>query len=367
MAKQQKKKRSFGWFLLGMAIYAAVFLVAVNFGLKAFWNYMEAYENSRPKIAINAYMDSLTEEHVVDMSQELVDQVDHNIQTEEQCRAYMLDAINGINYAKKSKECTDTRQVFVLRTGTTVIGEFSIVAQEADRYGFTPWEVEGESFDLRVLNLYGSDYTVTVPHDHTVTVNGNALDSNYITEEKIIYEEIEDYYENYDLPYRVSYAVAPIMGEMDVVITDPAGNEVTFDENTDWTQYFHNCTDEEVKALDEFTKKYVDRYVAFTGSRKNTRNINYKKLMECVVADSDFAKRLADAIDGLQFGQSQGDKVVSLVANHQVRLEEGRFLCDITYEVDTTGRKGVVRTTTEAKLIVVQTDKGLRVESMNIY
>ena len=142
---------------------------------------------------------------------------------------------------------------------------------------------------------------------------------------------------------------------------------MTFDETTDWTQYFHNCTAEQIQELDDFTAAYVDRYVAFTGSRKNTRNTNYKKLIEYVVIDSDFATRLKDALDGLQFGQSQGDVVVSLVANHQVRLEEGRYLCDITYEVDTTGKKGVVRTTTNAKLIVVQTDDGLKVESMSIY
>lgn len=367
MAKTQKKKRSFLWFLLGMAIYAAVFLVAVYFGLKAFWNYMEAYENSRPKIAINVYMEGLTEEHICDLSQELIDQVDHNVQTAEECRSYIMDSIDGINYAKKAGESTETRQVFVLRTGKTVIGEFSIVAQEPDEYGFTPWKVEGESFDISTLNLFGSDYEVTVPHDHTVTVNGNTLDASYITNEKIIYEQIEDYYEKYELPYRVTYAVQPIMGEMSVVITDPSGNEVTFDENTDWTQYFHNCTDDEESALDEFTKVYVERYVAFTGSKRNTRNGNYKKLIEYVVTDSDFATRLKDALDGLQFGQSQGDKVVSLVANHQVRLEEGRYLCDITYEVDTTGKKGVVRTTTNAKLMVVQTDSGLKVESMTIY
>ena len=367
MAKKKMKKHSFLWFLLGMLIYAAAFLVALNFGLKAFWNYMEAYENSRPKIAIDAYMNNLTEEHVVDLSQDLIDRVDHNIQSADQCRGYILDMIDGINYARKSGESTDERQVFVLRTGKTVIGEFSIVAQEADEYGFTPWAVESEKFDISVLNLFGSDYEVTVPYDHTVTVNGTALDASYITNEKIIYEEIEDYYESYDLPYRVTYAVQPVMGEMNVVITDPAGNEVTFDENTDWTQYFHNCTAEEVKALDTFTESYVERYVAFTGSNKNTRNGNYKKLMELVVADSNFAIRLKDALDGLQFGQSKGDKVVSLIANHQVRLEEGRYLCDITYEVDTTGKKGVVRTTTNAKLIVVRTGSGLKVESMSIY
>lgn len=367
MSKKQNRKRSFCRFLWGMLIYAVVFLILACIGLKVFWNYLAAYENSRPKIAINAYMENLTEEHICSLLKDSIAGIDHNIQTEEACRAYILEAIDDINYAKKAKECTDTRQVFVLRTGTTVIGEFSITAQKADKYGFTPWELESESFDIAVTNLLGAEYRVTVPYDHTVTVNGYELDSSYVTEEKVVYEEIEEYYEDYDLPYRVSYAVAPIMGEMEVVITDPEGSEVTFSENTDWTQYFHNCTEEEAKSLDEFTKSYVSRYVAFTGSRKNTRETNYWRLIRYVVPDSEFATRLADALEGLQFGQSQRDKVVSLVTNHQVRLEDGRYLCDITYEVDTTGRKGVVRTTTSAKLIVVQTDNGLKVESMNIY
>lgn len=367
MSKRKTKKRSFGFFLLGMLLYAVLFLTAAGFGLKAFWSYMEAYENSRPKVAINAYMNGLTKEHICDLSQALIDQVDHNIQSEEACRAYIMDKIGDINYAKMPRECTDTRQVFALRTGKTVIGRFSITAQIPDQYGFTPWTVEGESFDLTVLNLFGDGYQVTVPYDHTVTVNGKALDSSYITEEKIIYEEIADYYDRYDLPYRVSYAVEPIMGDMNVVILDPDGNEAAFSEDTDWTQYFHNCSESETAELNTFTANYVERYVAFTGSTRKNRKTNYSKLVDYVVEGSDFASRLYNAIEGLQFGQSQGDKVVSLVANHQVRLEEGRYLCDITYEVDTTGRAGVVRTTTNAKLIIVHTDSGLKVESMNIY
>lgn len=361
------KKRSNKQFLLVMLNYAIVFLGVLAIVVIVFWNFMDAYENSRPKIAVNEYMESLTEEHICDLSQNLIDQVDHNIQSEQQCREYMCATIDSINYAKKSRECTDTRQVYVLRSGTTVIGEFSIVAQEADWFGFTPWEVENESIDLSSLNLFGSDYEVAVPSDHKVTVNGTLLDSTYIAEDKIPYEEIEDYYEDYNLPYRVSYHVAPVMGEMDVIITDPEGNEVSFDENTDWTRYFHNCSENEVKELDEFVKKYVDRYVAFTGSRKGNRYNNHKKLMQYVLEGSDFANRLQDAIKGLQFGQSQSDRVVSIVTNHPVRLEEGRYLWDITYEVDTIGYKGTVRTTTNAKIMIVQTENGLKVESMSVY
>jgi len=366
MSNVQKKKR-ISRFAIGMMIYAVLFLVIACVGLAFFWDYMEAYEYSRPKVAINAYMQNLTEEHICDLSQELIDQVDHNIQTEDQCRAYIMEAIDGISYAKKSKECTDKRQVFVLRTGAKVIGEFSIVAREDGKYGFTPWYFEQESFDLETLNLFGSDYQATVPSDHTVTVNGFALTDDYVVDGMVLYEEIEDYYKDYDLPYRVTYSVAPIMGEMNVVITDLEGNEVTFNEDTDWTPYFHNCTEEEAKALDEFTEKYVNLYVTFTGSRRNSRFVNYNRLIAHVVKDTDFAQRLWDAVEGLEFGQTQSYKIVSITPNHQVRLAEGKYLCDFSYEVDITGYNGVVRDYTDAKIIVVQTDSGMKVESMNIY
>ena len=366
MRKQQSQKRSHS-FALGMLIYGIVFLVIVCIGLFAFWNYMEAFENSRPKIAINAYMENLTVEHICDLSQDYIDQVDHNIQSTDECRAFLMEAIDGINYAKKPRESGDERQVFVLRTGKTVIGEFSIVAKAPDRYGFTPWVVESESFDLSALNLFGEGCQVVVPQDHTVTVNGTALDSSYIVGEKIPYEEIEEYYENYDLPYRVTYAVAPILGQMDVVITDSDGKEVTFDESTDWTPYFHNCTQEETEALDAFASAFIERYVGYSGSTKYNRFINYKKLVEYVVKDSDFEERLHKTIDSLAFGQTRSSTIISVVTNHLVRLEEGRYLCDVTYELDVKGNKGIVRTTTNVRVIAVQTEDGLKAESMSIY
>lgn len=362
-----KDTRKTSAFLRGMVIYAVVFLSIMGIGLVLFWNYMAAFEASRPHIAIDAYMESLTEEHIVNLSQNLIDEVDHRIQPEDQCRAYLLDTIDDISYAKKSSECSDTRQVFVLKAGGTVIGEFSIVSQKPDRFGFTPWVFEKESFDLRVLDPLVAEHYVTVPSDHNITVNGIRLDTSDITDPKVPYEGIEEFYEDYELPYRVTYRVPTVMGQLAPVITNAEGNEVVFDEHTDWTPYYHNCTAEETQALNEFTATYVSRYVAFTGSRKNTRENNYWRLLKCVVRGSDFAQRLAAAVEGLEFGQSQRDKVVSLVSNHQVRLEEGRYLCDITYEVDTTGRKGVVRTTINAKLIVVRTDGVLKVESMQIY
>ena len=367
MSDVQKKKPALSRFAKGMLIYALVFLAIAGIGLAIFWDFMAAYEASRAKTTVNAYMQQLTEEHICDLSQTVIDQVDRNIQTEEQSRRYIMDAIGEITYAKKIKESTDTRQVYVLRAGNAVIGEFSIVSTDDGKYGFKPWKFEAESFDISTLNLFGAPCEVTVPSDHTVTVNGYALGSEYILDAKVPYEPIAEFYDDYDIPYRVTYTVAPIMGEMKVAITDPEGKEVSFDENTDWTPYFNNCTEEEKAELDAFTSTFIDRYTAFTGSTRGSRYVYYNRLMAYVVPGGDFADRLWEALEGLAFGQTQGTKVVSIVTHNQVRLAENKYLCDVTYEVDTIGYKGTVRLTTNAKIVVVQTDNGLKAESVNIY
>ena len=138
-------------------------------------------------------------------------------------------------------------------------------------------------------------------------------------------------------------------------------------ENTDWTPYFHNCTEEEKTQLDAFTSTFIDRYTAFTGSTRGSRYVYYNRLMAYVVPGSDFADRLWEALEGLAFGQTQGTKVVSIVTHHQVRLAENKYLCDVTYLVKTWGKKGAVETVNNLRLIIVETSDGLKVEAMTRY
>ena len=366
--KPKVKKARWGLFFFFMFVYTALFLTGAVYGLKYLWNFLGSYEASRPKIAISAYMDNLTQEHICDMAMTVTQQIDSNFQTEEECRQIIMDSMSeGISYAKKSSECTDTRQVYVLRTGTTVIGEFAIEAGVADEFGFTPWMPVSESFDFSFL-LWNDTVSVTVPADHIVYVNGIELGSEYIVEENIPYEEVADYYDDYDLPTKVTYEAGNFLGgPLEMTVADAQGNPVVFDENTDWSQYYLNCSEAESTKLNDFVADYVERYVDFTGSNKNTRYGYFNKLIELIVPNSDLATRLQAAIDGLQFGQSQGDEVVSIVTHLQLRIAEGRYMCDVTYEVDTTGKEGVVRTTTNAKLIIVETESGMKLESMNIY
>lgn len=365
MAK--KTKRFKHGFLLGMVIYAVVFLVVTFFGLRYFWDFIAAFEESRPLNTINAYMDQLTVDHICDSQTNLLKLAEDDLVSEETCRQLMLDALKDeITYAKKSSESTDTKTVYVLRSGSRIIGSVTMTATEIDKYNFARWKISEESFDLSFI-LTEKSYSVTVPAEFQVYVNGKLLDESYIIESGIKYTAVEKLYEDFDLPTMVTYKASVPLGECVGVVKDADGKEIVIDENTDYNVFLENCTEEEKVELKTFSDAFVNSYVQFTGNANDNAKGNYSNLMKYVVADSDLAGRMKMALDGLSYAQSKGDKVVSITINRAISLGDNRYVCDVTYEVDTTGRNGVVRTTTNAQIIVVRTENGMKAESLNIY
>lgn len=365
MAK--KTKRFKHGFLLGMIIYAVVFLIAAFFGLRYFWNFIAAFEESRPLNTINAYMDQLTVDHICDTQTEILKLAEDELVSEETCRQLMREALKDeITYAKKTSESTDTKTVYVLRSGSRIIGSVTMTATEIDEYNFARWKISEETFDLSFV-LAESSYSVTVPENFQVYVNGELLDESYITESGIKYSAVERLYKDYDLPTMVTYKATVPLGECVGVVKDADGNEIVIDENTDYNVFLENCTDAEKTELKTFADAFVDSYVLFTGNSNDKAKANYQALMEYVVSGSDLASRMKMALDGLSYAQSKGDEVVSLTINRAISLGDGRYVCDVTYEVDTTGRNGVVRTTTNVQIIVVRTEDGMKAEALNIY
>ena len=372
MAKKNKrqKKHSFLWFALGMIVYAVVVLGAAFFGLKYLWGFLEGYEASRDYHAIDAYMEQLTPEHICDTQADLIAQVDHNIQSEEECRQVLLDSLSEkITYARKASECSETRQVYVLRSGKQVIGSFAIEAGNEDEYGFAPWSFVEESFDLSYM--IGQKVSATAPMDYPVYVNGVQLDDSYVVSqasEQIAF--LEDYYEDYTLPefYVKSYEAGPFLGEMEIGVTDPEGNPYVYDEAAfDKEAIANNCSSEETEQLNAFVKEFLKRYIIFAGCANDDRFDNYDYVIQLVVPGSNLAMRMHDAVEGMQFAQSRGDELDTITIHHMVRLEEGRYLCDVTYLVNTLGYAGVVQTTNNAHMIIVEQSGTLLIESLIAY
>ena len=362
MADTGKKKHGF---VRGMVIYALVFLLLGAAGLGVLWDVLKIYEQTRPETAVRAYEETLTAEYAADRGLEVREQVDGNLQSEEQVRKVILDALDrDITCIRKGRESTREKLVYALRCGPQVIGEFSMEAGEPLRYGMRPWMVTGEHFDFSYLLT--EPQSLTVPHSYTVSVNGQAQTEEYRSG-TVPYESLKEFSEEYPVPRQVTYTFGPLLGQPLVEIADDLGNPAQEGQVPDYNRMFNTASGEDQGTLDDFTDELIHYYVAFLGSSKNTRVRNYHKLIRYVEKDSELAQRLYDALDGLQYGWSVKHKVASLVTHYQMQVEEGLWLCDVTYEVDTTGQKGVVRTATNARLLIVDTEDGPKLRTIEVY
>lgn len=362
------KKKGFKRFFKGLLIYSIVFALLAAAGLYVLWDFIDAYELSRPKTAIAPYVEQLTKEQIAAGDEAVLSQIDHNIQTEEACKQFIADSLqSNITYAQNVAESTDTQTVYMLMCGGKVIGKVTLGAMPADNYGFTPWKVTGASFDFSYL--VGQGASITVPQDFTVYANGVPLDSSYITEENIQYAELKDYYKDYQPPYMVTYTVEAILGDIQLTTQDRNGNEVTLDENTDYSQYINNCTASQLSAIDQLLDPFLRSYVTYTsgsGGNWNTRN-NYNKLAKYLVPGGDMQKRMYSAMDGLYWARDTQSTLQEITVNHAVDLGNGYILCDVTYKVAARVYKDDPITINNAEMILVQTESGLLVESLMSY
>ena len=363
MVKKRKKLPYAIKVLVAVVLYACVFAVAVFWGLSKFWDWAVAYENSRPQNTIDAYMDQLTVAHIQDSASDLIATIDHNIQSEEQCKQKIADTLQGgIVYARKLSECTDTQQVYMLMSGGKTVGKVTMRALQADEFGFTPWEVTAESFDLSFL--IGTGTTVTVPEDYPVYVNGIRLSEDYIVECGMQFQLVKDFYGKYSLPTFVTYEVDPILGDLEVIITGPEGNPVTAEEALDEVAVLNNCSEEEIAQLDALASDYIRTYVYYTTNANEDLTGNLSSLLTHIVPNGDLAERMEDAKNGLKWIGDQKAKILSVTTHHRIHFLDGYYLYDTTYEIETNYRGKVSTTTEDIKLIIKPTENGLKVERM---
>lgn len=367
MAKYLKEK-GFKRFFLGLGIYSVVFLALAFAGLAVFWDFIDAYELSRPKNTIDPYVQQLTKDQMAAGDEQLIAQIDHNIQSEDTCKQFIIDSLTGeVTYAQNVTESTDTQLVYMLLCEGKAVGKVILEPEDTGNYGFTPWKVTGSSFDFS--HLMGSKASITVPQDFTVYANGVALDSSYITEDKIPYEDLKSYYADYQPPYMVTYTVSPILGDIQLTVEDRNGSEVTVDENADPNTFMDNCTEEQRKAAADLLDPFLHSYVAYTSSAGGNWNAgnNYYALVKYLAPEGDMASRMYQALDGLSWGRDTGSVIKNIQINHTVNLGGGYFLCDLTYTVEAVVYRDDPISINNVKVMLVETEKGLLVESLMVY
>lgn len=353
---------------LGMAVYAVIFLVLLAVGLNWFWDYMDAYERSRPLTAMNAFMATLDQSKIPDQAVDIYEKVDHELQTWEECRAYVAETLKGeITYARNVKKCTEEKSVYTLLCGKQAIGEVTLAALAADQYGFTPWEVTGIAYDFSYVLKDLRTFTATIPEDYTVFINGRPLNAGHIIEKDIPFDLLKDYYDSYDLPTMTTYRSGPVLGTVTMSYENERGEAINQLESIDQEAYLNSCTAQEIAELDDIVNKFVKSYVDFSSRNGGDSYDNYDAMEKYMVPDGELAKRMYEAIAGLSWVSDRGAKINSLTINHRIPLSDGRYLCDVTYVVDTKNYSGEIQTVSNVKLVIRDMDTGMKVEAMQAY
>ena len=361
MIAKRKRRRLFP---LALILYAVIFLCVTALGLHSFWDYMDAYERSRPQIVVDAYTRQLTPEYICNASTSLIDRV--SIQSKEACQKVILDALQGeLTCAKNSSLSTHTKQVYMILCGEQVIGTMEMQQKGQSHYGFTPWVVTKDSFELSYLLT--ESISVTVPSDYPVYLFGNRLTDAFITEDHVPYPALKEYYGSYSLPYMVTYTAGPFLGQPELLVTNPTGTPVHIDKDTDLSAFLSNCSPEEIAALDDITDAFVHRYVDFISETKNDTMGNYQRLTQHLVPNGDLANRMYLALGGLNWVSDRNASVTALDIHRYVNIGGDRYLCDLTYEVTNKTNTGVTQSVNHIKVIYLKTESGLKAETMVNY
>ncbi len=371
MAK--KKRRSYGYAIF-LTVYVVAVLAAAYFVLSKVWTLAEEYENSRPGPVIEEYVDKLSA-NLEESLAETISSMEHPMQTDEECIAVAKEMLaSGITYKRQGSADNGRSVTYSLNCKSGTFGKVEMHRDTSklpedlvtfDKLAWfteeelTPWTMGEAEFFFE--GLYSS-VQITVPETYPVEINGHRLGPEYIIEDDIHYNVLEDYYADYSgLPVKVTYYFDKFIGNMEPVIYDDEGNVTSIDSELDDSQFIKPCTDTEITRLSSFCEKFLTQYVAYTsGKYKNQTEYGYGKLKPYIKTGSDIDSRMINAQDGISYAHSPGT-LLSAWLNNATRLTDGVYLCEVGYTAGADTPRGYEESTVEFKIIIEENNGDLRV------
>ena len=329
--KTVRKKNKFLIFLL---IWAAVLLLASVALWSVLSSFLNAYENSQPGSAVKEYIAEISSEQVESLASPLLSELSP-LQSRDSVVQELLERIQSSVPVKYSRESNDEQTVYYLRSNGEYIEKLVFVpGGESFGFGKSAWKLSSEEFLLKSL---GAATEIKVPSDYSVYLDGEKLDSSYISEENIEYELFEGFYEaGYSLPYLCSYSTGLLSGSHELSVKDSKGNLVPEDCLTE-ACYLDNCTQAEKEGITAFVNEYIPAYVQFTSNSNRSTDLNYYYVIQYVLSGSVLEDRLRDAKKSNGFNMSNGDEVTSIDCLEFYNLDGKNYIVNIEFCYETTG------------------------------
>ena len=374
-----KKRRGRLRYALALYIWGLLLLAAAIFALIKVWQYAEAFELSRPTTAMDDYVANLSQELWDEGIAETVSAMPHEVQSDEEVAECVKELLSSGNITYVRKGGSQDRVNYSLRCRGSEFGVVTLVPDEQAEvsidtgkfpwkllpWTLQPWKLESESFDF--TGLY-SAVEVVIPSEYSLWLNGVKLGQQYIVEENILYDVLEDYYGYYDeMPTKVRYRFDNVIGSVTPIIRDEDGEIFIVDPNLDDSQFIKPCTEAELSRLAEFSAGFAVNYLKYISGVIDP-SYGYQKLSAYLMPGSDLDNRMKDALDGLSWAHTSSITVDSSQLNGALALGEGFYLCDISATATTFAMgHGEVETVNNMRVIVLERNNDVRAIHLKLY
>ena len=369
MTRSEKRKRSSRIYWICLSLYGILITAAAVYALSQVWVYAEEYEASRPNNTMDAYVAELSENLWGDGIAETISSMSHEVQTDDEVAEHVKALLrNGITYVRKGGSGDDSVN-YSLRCNGNEFGVVKLVEDDSNadqlKFGMLPWKVESEEFDFN--GLYSS-VEIVVPRTYEVHLNDVKLGSEYIVEEGIKYDVLEEYYDEFEnLPSKVRYKYDNAIGTLDFTVYDENGEVFIIDESKDDSQFINPCTEEEMERLGEFAAGFVVNYLKYISGVTDPM-YGYGKLLPYLVEGADLDQRMKNSMDGLSWAHTSSCTVNSVTLNSALSLGDGFYMCDISSNATTFAiGHGEVDNDSNMRVIVVDNEGDIRAISLELY
>lgn len=345
-----KKKGNWLRFTLFMVLYALFSLVVASVALKLLWDFCDNYERSLPSRRMNEYVASLTEKRVKKLSVDFVATLDRNIQSEDEAYSEIWKCFTGgIQYRRIASESAEDRVSYAILNGEQQLGTVTLV-RNPGLQGEKSWSVEKEEYDFSFLIR---SQCFTIPEHWVVMCGKRRLGVQYITDPRVHYSFVEDFYERgFPMPYLSEYEISNYIGDPRMTFFDPDGMEQAPFVLTDGRDQMPRASKATSSLIIAFTDQFVPLYINCLANTQKAAGFNYARIKPLLVPNSEIDKRLRGAIEGQVFAQSRATAIKSSTVHDVFDLGNTFYLIDLSFTVDTTTATGHTETDTDMFLAV---------------
>lgn len=351
-------------FWLGLLIYVLVFAILAGAALLLLYQYMEAYEQSRPASAIARYRLSLEENGPTQAMLDALSPLDPSIRSREENIAFLEQLLAEASFPRLSRDSSPEQVVYGIRSGDRDLGRITLTDSGSRRFGLSSWEVAEEAFDLSAF-FHSSSFTV--PADYSCFVNGVELDESFLVDRAVPYETLADFYDRFDgLPTLVRYECGPYLGELETRVQDPQGKILTEDELNE-SFFLDRCDDHIRELAEEFIPRFLGLYVDFSSNLYGSYYYNFMQLRPLVLTDSQLHKRMSQAIGSFGYTTTKAVEIQSIELHFICPLSEDRYLADLSYATQITGSGAPVVIEDNIRLVLYEHKDYLMAEALYNY